>query len=261
MTLATLHITYTMTLHAAMTIEHFGAASCGEWTLKPDTVHVWWATLDQPAAYVDQLISTLSDDERARAARFPNERRLRSFVVARGMLREMVGQYVGTAPAAVQFAYGMHGKPRLVAPAGAETLEFNLAHTHGLVVYAFTRGRCVGVDVERMRTLANAEQLARRFFSRQEHAALTTLPAEERHAAFWACWTRKEAYIKARGNGLAMLRQFSVELASADGQHSLWAEDADRWSLYAFTPTADYVAALVAEAPVADVICRAWAHA
>lgn len=233
------------------TIHQLWPVSPQQWMLIYSVVHVWSAVLDQPDEVVQQLARTLADDEQARAARFPDAGKRKHFIVARVILRELLSRYVGGAPANVQFAYGPHGKPALAAP-NSTGLQFNLAHSHGLAVYAFASGRRVGIDVERIRMHAKMEQLARRFFSSPEHAAWCTYPAGERHAAFFACWTRKEAYIKATGDGLAQpLHEFNVGVTPTDGQHPISivnsAHTDASWSLHALTPVTGYTAALVAE--------------
>lgn len=222
--------------------------------LPPDEVHIWRASLDQPPAQVDQLARTLSGDEQRRAARFHFSRDRRRFVVGRGMLRTILGGYLGLPPEAVRFDYGARGKPALAegsSPA-RPALRFNLAHSEELALYAFAWGREVGIDVERVRPLADADAIVSRFFSAREGASWHRLPEEERPAAFFRGWTRKEAYIKAVGDGLALpLDRFDVPLGPEEGQQELCIAgdpaEALRWALVAFTPAAGYPAALAVE--------------
>jgi len=174
-----------------------------------DEVHVWRIALDRGDG--DSLRARLSSDELARAARFHFERDRTRFLVARAALREILAHYLGASPAEIAFVYGDHGKPALAPPHG--DLRFNLSHSHGLALCAVTRGREVGVDVERIRELDDLEDLARSVFSARELAALHRLPEPGLLAGFFTGWTRKEAFIKALGEGLSHpLKRFDVSL-------------------------------------------------
>jgi 4'-phosphopantetheinyl transferase len=171
------------------------------------------------------------------------------FIVARAVLRMILGRYLQIEPKQVQFSYGYHGKPELAERLGDTELRFNLAHSHELALYAFTRGREIGVDIEYLRFIPDAEQIAASFFSAGEIAALQALPANQRQMAFFACWTSKEAYVKAVGKGLALpLDQFEVSLAPGEPAGLLNVKgapgEAPRWSLNTWTPAPGYVAAL-----------------
>src|SRR5262245_1116395 len=223
-------------------------------SIGPDEVHLWTIALERPDDLVGSLEETLSADERARAERFVFPRDRRRFVVARGALRSILASYLGLAPAALAFAYGPSGKPRL---AGAADLDFNLAHSHELALCAVTAGRPVGVDVEWQRPIADMLAVARTAFSPAERAALLARPEAERLPTFYRCWTCKEAYLKARGDGLTLpLDSFDVALAP-DRPPALLANRLDpaepgRWSLHVFAPAEGYVGALaVAGEPVA----------
>ena len=129
-------------------------------------------------------------DERQRAGRFHFEKDRGEFIVGRALLRTLLGRYGHREPSQLEFHYGASGKPRL---AGEDpSLRFNLSHSHGLALYAFSRGRELGIDVEQIRSNADAKKIAERFFSSQEVATLRALPAHEREKAFFDCWTRKE---------------------------------------------------------------------
>ena len=193
------------------------------------------------------MAQCLIEDERIRAERFNFRRDRKRFIVGRGVLRMILGRYLHIEPNRVQFSYGPHGKPYLADGDGA--LQFNLARSHELALYAFTRGREIGVDIEYFRALTDAEQIADSFFSPRENAILQALPASQRQQAFYNCWTRKEAYIKAIGKGLAQpLDQFDVSLAPGESTRLLKVEgspeEGSRWSLYSLTPVAGYVAAV-----------------
>ncbi len=213
-------------------------------------VHVWRAPLDQPEDRLEALRRTLAPDERQRAERFHFDRDRRHFVAARGLLRTLLGRYLGRGPETLQFAYNPQGKPMLVGDNG--TLRFNLAHSHGLALFAVSRGRELGVDLERIRPEFAGEPVAQRFFSPREVAALRALSDERRHEAFFVCWTRKEAYLKATGKGLTLpLDCFDVSLLPGEPAALLATRhdpaEVGRWSLRALAPARGYAGALVVE--------------
>jgi 4'-phosphopantetheinyl transferase len=234
-------------------------------------VHVWRTALDLDPPRVAALAASLSADERDRAARFHFERDRVRFTVARGVLRALLGRYLDLPAPALAFDYGQHGKPSLAAAAvarpvdgapGAE-LRFNLSHSAGVALCAVTRGREVGVDVEGLRADFATDEIAERFFSPAERAALRALPAGARCAAFFACWTRKEAYIKARGLGLSLaLDAFDVSLAPGEPAALLATRDEpgalDRWLLRALDPGPDLAGAVVAEGHDWTLHCWTW---
>lgn len=222
-------------------------------TLSADDVHVWQAGLEVPAAGRERFYATLSEDERERAARFHFDRDRHRFIAARGFLREVLGRYLRSDPAQLRFVYSAYGKPSL----GAEfdqRLRFNLSHSHELALCAVTLERDVGVDVEFIRPEFADDDVARRFFSAPETARLRALPRAQYAEAFFNCWTRKEAYIKARGEGLSMpLDKFEVSLAPGEPAALLNTFDAPaeaaRWSLYALEPGPGYVGAVAVAGP------------
>jgi 4'-phosphopantetheinyl transferase len=229
----------------------------------PEEVHVWRVWLDRPAASVDSLAATLAADERERADRFLHADLRRRFVVGRGALRSILSRYLGRPPAAIRFEYGRQGKPALADDRGLSPLGFNLSHSHELALCAVALGREVGVDVERERTVANLSQIAERFFSRSERLALHALPPTDQTRAFFTCWTRKEAYIKARGEGLRIpLDAFDVTLLPDEPAHLLATRhdpgDVHRWSLRELEPGPGYVGALAVEGESWQIRCWEW---
>lgn len=227
-----------------------------------DVVHVWKAALDLAEPRVLELEKTLSQDERDRAARFHFEIDRARFIVGRGILRAILGRYLGVEPHRLRFQYALHGKPALAPGASAHDLRFNAAHSGGMVLYAVTSGREVGIDVERLRPDFATEAIAERFFSPGEVASLRALPVEARLKAFFDCWTRKEAYIKATGHGLSHpLQRFTVSLAP--GAAALLgtdddAREASRWSLQELSPGPGYAAALAVEGHGWRLQCWEW---
>jgi 4'-phosphopantetheinyl transferase len=219
-------------------------------------VHVWSVDLDGVAEA--EVASSLSADERERAGRFRFERDRRRFVVARGLLRRLVGRYLDREPASVRFGYGPRGKPSVAAGDG---IRFNLSHSAGLALLAFAWRREVGVDVERLRPVPEAEDIARRYFSPWEESELRRLPGGEREAAFFRCWTRKEAFVKATGDGLSRpLDAFDVTLAPGEPARLVRvageAEAARRFWIEDVSPRRGFAAALAVEGSPAPVICR-----
>jgi 4'-phosphopantetheinyl transferase len=223
-------------------------------------VHVWRASLEPVPEIVAQLRALLSPDECARAERFRFEIDRCHFIIARGILKTILGRYLEIAPAQIEFVYADRGKPRLADSIAQPALKFNLAHSGSLALYAFTRIGDVGVDIEHIRPELAGDDIARRFFSPHEIASLDQLPIHERQQAFFNCWTRKEAFIKAKGLGLSLpLDQFDVTLAPTETAALLrtrWDEDeAARWSLTALDAGAGYVAALAIEAKEWQLSC------
>lgn len=213
--------------------------------LPPDEVHVWRAALDLPDPLAEALGRLLSADERERAERFHFARDRRRFSAGRGLLRDILSRYLNAAPQELRFHYNAHGKPSLYG----SDLRFNLSHSGGLALFAVTVGGEVGVDVERIRPEVMQEGLARRYFSPREVTALEALPPEQQPPGFFNCWTRKEAYIKARGEGLSLpLDSFDVSLEPGKPARLLYVKDApgeaERWSLWDLEVGAGFAAAL-----------------
>ena len=216
-------------------------------------MHVWQASVDVIGDCFALLSRCLSPDERGRAGRFRFDRDRRRYIAARGTLRCLLGSYAGLAPTQVQFRYGPHGKPAMAPPFDA--LRFNIAHAEGLALYAFAIGRDLGIDVERIRPDIAYGQLAERFFSRREIEELRAVPGHLQAAAFFTAWTRKEAYLKARGDGLVVpLDQFDVSLSPGAAPTLLRSTsqpaDQARWRIYDVPPIPGYAAALVVEGTV-----------
>jgi 4'-phosphopantetheinyl transferase len=213
------------------------------------TVHVWQARLDQFAGQQGQMLDLLSADERERAERFHFAKDRRHFIAARVLLRTLLGRYLSLPPQRLSFSYSPYGKPALAGEGESRALRFNVSHSYGLALYAVAREREVGVDVEYIRHDVVSDSIAEHFFSAREVATLRSLPAELQPRAFFNCWTRKEAFIKARGDGLSFpLDQFEVSLDPQEPAAlvSIRSDrrEASRWSLQALPVEEGYVAAL-----------------
>lgn len=218
----------------------------------PGEVHLW--RVDQSAAGGDpeEALALLSAEERARRDRYRFERHRRRFALRRAALRRILAAYSGADPAAVAFRVSAHGKPELAEP-GDPPLRFNLSHSEELALVAVTADADLGVDIEVVRPLDAPEALARTVFSPAELGELLDLPAADRLAGFFNGWTRKEAWLKARGEGLiGDLEGFDVTLAPGREPRLLRVagdpDEAARWRLVAFAPAPGAVAAVALRA-------------
>lgn len=220
-------------------------------TLSADEVHIWQAHLDLPAELLAQLRATLSTDELHRADRFYFERDRHRFTAGRGILRNILSRYSGIKPALLEFGYSPRGKPALRSDSAGGTLNFNLSHSGGIALYAVTRNRQIGIDLEMLRPMPDAEKIAERFFCAGESAALGNLPPTHKQEAFFLCWTRKEAYLKAVGEGLTCLDDVEVSLTPGEPAKVLsisgGVQQASRWSLQHLTPAPGCVGAVAVE--------------
>ena len=220
--------------------------------LRTGEIHVWRQNLDLPLSQVEAFASPLSNDEKIRARRFRFDIGRTEFVVSRGTLRVLLEAYQGVPADRLQFAYSEYGRPRLAVPAGPEPIEFNVSHSAGVALLAFSRFQRIGIDVEKVRREFDAVEIAENFFSESERALLRDLHPDMRHEAFFRCWTRKEAFIKALGEGLSHPRDaFDVSLAPGEPAALLAtrpdAREADRWSLREIAVPDSYVATLAVE--------------
>lgn len=234
----------------------------GEWAeameappLDDRSLHVWRIDVRQRDDVMRALRRLLARDEEERAARFRFDRDRHSFECTRAALRTLAGSYLGIAPQDVRFGYGQKGKPEVSG------LSFNVSHAGDVAVAAFAPARRVGVDVEEMRPDVELRALATRFFSARENAALERLDGDALVRGFYSCWTRKEAFVKALGEGLSFELgrvEVSVEgparVVSVDGD----TDAGERWSMSELAPRAGYAGAVVVEGPAADVSLYAW---
>ena len=210
-------------------------------------IHVWRAALDCSESVLHRFEAALAADEKARAQRFVFQPDRNSYMAARGVLRELLGKYLNRGPSEIEFDYGAQGKPALRRGWSQSGVQFNVSHSHGMALFAFAVARQVGVDVELARPDFAGEKIAERFFSPQEVRELRSLPAAVQDEGFFLCWTRKEAYIKARGEGLQIpLKSFHVSLAPGKPAR-LQADDSSRWSLRSLRLEGRYVGAVVGE--------------
>jgi len=254
--------------HLMDTTPIFQASISHLWEVPPeniiatrDEVHVWRVALNE--SQVAKLRPALSPNECARADRFHFARDRNRFVVARGTLRTILGAYLKKEPRQLSFSYSPYGKPALADDPDTHELSFNLSHANELALIAVTRERGIGVDIEFIRPQFASEAIAERFFSDNEVAALRALPEAVQSEAFFNCWTRKEAYIKAIGEGMSLpLDQFDVSFAPGEKAALLGnlrdGNEVSRWSLQELTPGPGYVAALAVEGNDWQLRCWKW---
>ena len=219
--------------------------------MRAGDVHIWLARLDLAESSVQQLRALLSDDEQKRAARFRFERDRRRFVAARGLLRSVISRYLKRPPEEIQFLYEPAGKPYLAFPGNEPRLQFNISHSHEMALIGLSLDDRIGVDIEFKNPARATLDLARHFFAPEEISALDRLPVEAQCDAFFAIWTRKEAYIKGRGEGIALgLDTFAV---TAAGEHprlirsSHGADETERWRFWNIDAGPAYAAAITVE--------------
>lgn len=230
--------------------------------LASDEVHVWAAALTVHRDILEAYITTLSPDEKARADRFRFGKHRHRFIVGRGVLREILGRYLQANPAALRFEYLTNGKPALSPELSRGRIHFNLSHSEDLALVAVTCVGMVGVDVEWVRAIDDADGLVARFFSPRENELFQKVPSSEKPAAFFNLWTRKEALLKATGEGIT--RSLSlVEVSFLPGElAALLAVSGDtvkaaQWSLLDLQPAQGFVGAVAIEAR--DVTVKAFA--
>jgi 4'-phosphopantetheinyl transferase len=220
-------------------------------TLTDSEIHVWQKHLHCHSDELERYRSLLSPDESKRAARFRFASDRNELIVARGTLRVVLGRYLSRPPDALQFVYSEFGKPALAANAEQGTIEFNISHSGGIALLAFARGRRIGIDIEQVRCDFSTLEIAHRFFSQAERDELQALPSEQRSQAFFDCWTRKEAFIKALGEGLSHpLDSFDVSVEPGEPAQLLATrpdgDDAARWGMWDISVPSGYTAALAA---------------
>jgi 4'-phosphopantetheinyl transferase len=245
----------------------------GWWGVPPDRltlgageVHIWRLSLHAASYHAQTLNVLLGPDETSRARSFHFLRDCDRYITVRATLRVLLGSYLGIAPQEIRFQYSARGKPAL-APAlnrAHPALNFNVSHSHELALLAFAHNPAVGIDLEYIRPETAGEQIAERHFSAQETASLRALPLHMQPRAFFHCWTRKEAFVKATGDGLSRpLDQFSVSLVPGEPARLLdirgETQEPANWLLQDLDTGPGYAAALAVQKPVNQVYC--WEYA
>ncbi len=228
------------------------AASRDKLSTSVNQIDLWQVPLGKPDPRLPALFELLSPDEVLRARRFHFSKDRDGFTLVRASLRIVLGGYLDLNPARVEFRYGKAGKPCLPDSINPRGLRFNVSHSGGMALAAVAWGREVGVDVEQIRAGVNLQEVARQFFSQREVTELFDLPVEQQPAGFFNCWTRKEAYVKATGQGLSVpLHSFGVSLKPGEPARLTFIHDdaaeMRRWTLQDVSPAAGYAAALAVE--------------
>jgi 4'-phosphopantetheinyl transferase len=225
-------------------------------------VHVWCANLRTAPKRLNDSWNLLLDDEKNKANKFISVQAKENFIISRGILRLLLSKYIGIVPEKLVFKQGEYGKPYALLDTDQLPIQFNISHSKDLALFAFTLDSQLGIDIEYIQKDFSYEEIAPQFFSKQENAVLFSLPKEQKLEAFFTCWTRKEAFIKAIGEGLSFpLDKFDVDITTnAENKplpvyiHNERAAN-KTCSLYALYPARDYVAALATEA-MPDKICQ-----
>ena len=230
-------------------------------TITDDAIHVWRADVDDHADDFDAMRRVLSPDERERADRFRFDRDRRRFIVRRAMLRDVLSRYLDAPWIGSPYRHNAFGKPAL--PAAQAPWTFNTSHSRGRALVAVARDRALGVDIEMIRSNIVEEGLAERFFTEGEVRTLRALDRAQQDTAFFDCWTRKEAYIKAQGQGLSIaLNRFEVSLGPDDAARLLWtapdADEAARWSMIDLPVGDQHRGCLAAPAPMGPTTLWKW---
>jgi 4'-phosphopantetheinyl transferase len=226
----------------------------------PGTVDVWALSLTSSSEDLENLMKTLSPSERERAARFHFEEHRTRYIAGHGRLRQLLGGYLSRPGASIEFELGKNGKPRVAGDAAARGLEFNLSHSNDTALVAIAV-QPVGIDLEHVRPLSDANELVQRFFSKREAAAYSVMPDDQKPLGFFRLWTRKEAWLKATGEGITnLLDQVEVSFLSGEPARLLrlperWSGEVD-WSLSHFDPEPGYVGALAIARKHVDIRFR-----
>ena len=226
-------------------------------------MQVWQASLDAGSPQLEKWQALLSADEQARAMSYHFARDRVRFIVRRGILRVLLGRYLGVEAELVRFQYGPMGKPHLAQEFDPAGLYFSLSHSDGTALYGITRQRKIGIDIERIRPGIVEEQIAERFFAPAETAALRALPRSVQPQAFYACWTQKEACAKALGNGVDQaLDSFEMLVSSIESAEILKVAGsqqlADQWSLRTLHPGDGFAGAVAVEGSILHLNCHKW---
>lgn len=232
-------------------------------TLAEKEIHIWLAALDLPSRRVEGLQEKLSIDERMKADCFRFDQDRNRCIASFGILKDILSLYIGIDPASVQISYGSHGKPRLSDASGKDKLHFNLSHSEGSAVYVFARDYEVGVDIERIRDLPEMNKIVEHFFSAREKIAFGELPSCVRREAFFRCWTRKEAVVKAIGEGLYQpFDKFDVAMTPSEQSVKLSVKGDPKmpshWLIQDLKPAPGFAGAFAVEDRSWKVCCWRW---
>jgi 4'-phosphopantetheinyl transferase len=226
----------------------------------PEEVHVWYVSLRRMALHITQFARTLSDEELQRAECFHFDRDRSRFVLARGILRMILGAYNSCPPAGLSFSYGPYGKPMVEEI----PFNFNLSHSDDTAMYAISQRLRIGIDVELVRPLAEMDSIAERVLTRRETDALATIGPDEKAAQFFQLWTRKESVLKGLGLGLGVSPQAIevlhdvVQLVPAEDPSGLLRGEPASWRVHNLLVNSEYKAAVAIDGDITRILCREW---
>jgi len=234
------------------TSDSFSSRSSENLVLSEADVHLWFSRLDLSSSSSRRLEAVLDADELNRAERFYSDLERERFIACRGMLRMILGRYLGVEPIALRFQYGLRGKPSLSERLGDSNIQFSLAHSGGWVIYGLTLDRNIGVDLERIAPFGELDQFVDRFYSVGEKAAVHASWGNDRYEVFFKIWTMKEAYLKACGEGLVRLKVNDVSFGQEKPRTVRLMGDGNTrenvcWSFMDLRPASDFAAAVVVE--------------
>jgi 4'-phosphopantetheinyl transferase len=234
-----------------------------DFELADNGIDFWRAALDLPERIIKDYKQTLSIDERERADKYFFDQDRNRFIVRRGILRTILSNYLNAEPSLVKFCYSETGKPAVAASSKADSMRFSLSHSEGIALYAFTRDTKIGVDIEYIRAISEMDQIADHFFSAKENAVFRDLPESLKKDAFMICWTRKEAFIKAIGDGLSYtLDKFEVSLRPGEPSRLRYIEGnspaVSVWFIQDLMAGSKFAAAYAVEGKAHQVHCYQW---
>ena len=228
--------------------------------INSNEVHVWRVLIDSTTVQIENLKEILSSDELVKAGRFHFEKDQKRFIAARGILRRILGHYLDMNPHDIRFEYTSHGKPLLAGISGNDTISFNLTHSGAFALYAITRGKDIGIDIERVRDDVDMYQITQRFFSQGEINSLKQIDENKRLELFFQYWTRKEAFLKAMGEGITFpMEQCDVSLVNGRVLSPVTLLGINRenscWHVQDLFPGRVYTAAIAVEGGDWDISC------
>ncbi|WP_299767290.1 4'-phosphopantetheinyl transferase superfamily protein [uncultured Dokdonia sp.] len=229
-------------------------------SLPSDQLHLWSVCKNMHEDRISTYWDILNATERERALKFRFQKDRSCFIIARGVLRMLLGNYLGIAPAHIEFQFGPNGKPYVIH---SNDIKFNISHSGDTIILGFIKKHRIGVDVEYTKREVDVKKIAEHFFSEEEVRSLFALDQDYHTQAFYNCWTRKEAFIKAVGSGLAFpLDQFVVSLESTKEATLIdtkWdKEEKEKWMLHAIEPRKDYIGAVSVKGNVAGI--TSWSY-
>ncbi len=217
-------------------------------TINPQEVHIWKTNLDQSSINVQNSFKLLNEDEKNKAQKFHFEKHRKRFTIARSSLKKILSFYLSISPQEIEFTYNDYGKPNLLEKINNIDLQFNVSHSEDIAIYGITCHYLIGVDIEYIRPMSEAENLAKRFFSIQEYKHISLLSSAKKDREFFKLWTAKEAYLKAIGKGISGGLE-KVKISNYEPRQfiSLPHSNNINYNLVYLTPHHNYLAAIAVQ--------------